>query len=807
MVAKSGFDSLFTDILIFILMITFFRTLSETDKPFYRPIETALERIKSGESKAKVEAVRNESSKDERNKLKKLLPAVCFSGQFAERNASSIIEHSGFICIDFDGFEDEFSLAIYRHQLVNDKYSFAVFTSPSGNGLKVLVKIPKEIENHKKYFIALQEYYNVPEFDKSCKDISRICYESYDPELFHNPLSEEWTILPAIKEPKPIQYENTIRLEDQSEIVRRLLLWWNKNFGMAEGAKNNNLFILASTLNTFGVERNEAMSIVLSFDEGGKEEEITKIFNSAYRNTQDHGTKFFEDLDKLDEIKKLSMSGMPVEKIAEVVKPISIEKVKEVVKEIKEKTVNEYWARDSKGKIKHVNHLFKWDLENKGYFKYVPEGATGYIFVKFLENIMFDANEDDIKTETLEELIDMEDLSVFNYFSETTKLFKADYLTMLKKIEPKSLQDDKHTSYLYYLNCAVKITKDKIQTIPYEELDGFVWENQKIRRNFSLSGYEDCVYEKFIHNISNKDRAIMDSMESTIGYLMHGYKPATCPAVILNDEMISDNPEGGTGKGIYCKALSYMRNQVVIDGKSFNPNGSFPYQLVQVSTQLLLFDDVNRNMPFEKLFSVITEGMTLEKKNKDAITIPFERSPKIIITTNYAIRGSGNSHERRKWEVELAQHYNKDWTPEDEFGHVMFKDWNESEWLKFDNYMIANLQKYLSRGLIQGKFKNLKERKLVADTNMDFYEWARDKDNRMTKLGPKSIIQDMFNEFTIDNPDFGIRGKYSIPVVKFTRWLDSYGEFMFGTKPLHLRDGNIKMIEFIRKLEEQTKIF
>ena len=77
----------------------------------------------------------------------------------------------------------------------------------------------------------------------------------------------------------------------------------------------------------------------------------------------------------------------------------------------------------------------------------------------------------------------------------------------------------------------------------------------------------------------------------------------------------------------------------------------------------------------------------------------------------------------------------------------------------------------------------------------------------MTKLGPKSIIQDMFNEFTIDNPDFGIRGKYSIPVVKFTRWLDSYGEFMFGTKPLHLRDGNIKMIEFIRKLEEQTKIF
>jgi len=41
------------------------------------------------------------------------------------------------------------------------------------------------------------------------------------------------------------------------------------------------------------------------------------------------------------------------------------------------------------------------------------------------------------------------------------------------------------------------------------------------------------------------------------------------------------------------------------------------------------------------LFSVVTEGLTLEKKNKDAIKIPFSKSPKIAITTNYAIKGSG----------------------------------------------------------------------------------------------------------------------------------------------------------------------
>ena len=51
---------------------------------------------------------------------------------------------------------------------------------------------------------------------------------------------------------------------------------------------------------------------------------------------------------------------------------------------------------------------------------------------------------------------------------------------------------------------------------------------------------------------------------------MHGYKNLSyCPAVILNDEVISDNPEGGTGKGLFMNALSQMKKLVVIDGKAF----------------------------------------------------------------------------------------------------------------------------------------------------------------------------------------------------------------------------------------------
>ena len=266
---------------------------------------------------------------------------------------------------------------------------------------------------------------------------------------------------------------------------------------------------------------------------------------------------------------------------------------------------------------------------------------------------------------------------------------------------------------MYYRNGAVKIEKSKVTQIDYLDLGGYVWKDHVIDRDFTICETIDCDYQKFIQNICGNDNTREISMRSTIGYMLHGWKNlAYCPAVILNDEVISDNPEGGSGKGLWVNGLSHMKKVVVIDGKGFNFERSFAYQLVSADTQILCFDDVKKHFDFERLFSVVTEGLTLEKKNKDAIKIPFAKSPKITITTNYAIKGKGTSFERRKWELELAHHYNKDYTPLEEFGKLMFGDWKDDEWCQFDNYMIECLQLYLERGLLESDFVNLKIRKL-----------------------------------------------------------------------------------------------
>jgi hypothetical protein len=178
--------------------------------------------------------------------------------------------------------------------------------------------------------------------------------------------------------------------------------------------------------------------------------------------------------------------------------------------------------------------------------------------------------------------------------------------------------------------------------------------------------------------------------------------------------------------------------------------------------------------------------LTLEKKNKDAVKIPFSKSPKIAITTNYAIKGSGNSFARRKWEIELHQHFNKNHTPLDEFGKHFFADWNDDEWCNFDNYMVSCLSNYLSTGLVKSQFVNLKTRQLSAETSHDFIEWCGLVEghikNPSLEIGVKLMKQDLYFDFIGEHPDYAPKAKMTISRTRFYKWLVAYALYTTGQK-------------------------
>jgi hypothetical protein len=780
--------------------ITIFQNIKETSTPFYRDVRVILERTKEGATKELVKKIRAEKRKPERNELKKQLPAICFSGTFNKRADSALIEHSGLICLDFDGYQKQKELLQDKENLCKNKYVYSVFISPSGNGLKVLVKIPADAENHTNYFNSLEKYFNSPYFDKTSKNISRVCYESYDPLIHVNENSSIWDIIeePEYREVSKFRDQPTIPITDENKIVEILVKWWTKKYPMVEGQRNQNCYVLAMAFNDYGINKSLAGYVLNQYataDFSIKEIQIT--IDSAYKNTANFGTKYYEDEERVNQIKAKLRRGVSKKEVRSQLAESNLDPdtVEAVLAKVEEENAKQtFWTKNEKGIIKIVHILFKQFLEDSGFYKYCPEGGKNYVFVKVTNNLIDHTSEKEIKDFVLNHLLELDDVTVYNYFADNTRFFKEEFLSMLSTIDIYFIEDTKDAAYLYYKNCAVKISKDEIVSIDYLDLGGYVWKDHVIDRNFNMCEVTDrCNYRQFIRNICGQDESRAQSMESTIGFLLHGYKNLSfCPAVILNDEVISDNPEGGTGKGLFMNALSCMKKLVVIDGKSFTFERSFAYQLVSADTQILCFDDVKKHFDFERLFSVVTEGLTLEKKNKDAIKIPFSKSPKIAITTNYAIKGSGNSFARRKWELELHQYYSKAYTPLDEFGKLMFGDWNDDDWCEFDNYMIGCLKDYLRTGLVKSKFVNLKIRQLSAETSHDFIEWCGlvegQERNQMLVTGQRLYKNDLYLDFINEYPDYGPKAKLTISRTRFYKWLVAYGLYKEGITPEEGRD-------------------
>jgi len=796
--------------------VTIFRDIMETDTPFYKEVGVALERIKNGSSKKIITEIRREKNKSERNELKKKLPSICFSGKFSKRADFALLEHSGLMCLDFDGYEKQKDLIEDKGRLMKNRYVYSVFISPSGNGLKVIVRIPNDAENHVKYFNSLEKHFDSAYFDKTSKNISRVCYESYDPLIYINENSELWDKIEDVdyREVSAVKDSPTIPITDENKIVEILIKWWNKKYPMIEGQRNQNVFILAMAFNDYGINKSLAGYVCNQYSSPDFPlSEISKSIDSAYSHTDKFNTKYYEDEEAINNIKQELKRGVSKAEIRAKLSVLNLDDktLDNVLDKAEEEKNNQiFWDKNSKGIIK-IDHLtFKEFLETNGFYKYCPEGGKNYVFVKVTNNLIDHTSEKEIKDFVLQVLLENGDISVYNYFADQTRFFKEDFLTLLGTIDILFIEDSKDTSYLYYTNCAVAITKDDIKIIDYLDLNGCVWKDHIINRNYNKIKVDKCDYKRFISNICNSNKKRIASVESTIGFLLHGHKNLSyCPAVILNDEIISDSPEGGTGKGIFVNALSQMKKLVTIDGKSFAFEKSFAYQLVSADTQILCFDDVKKHFDFERLFSVVTEGMTLEKKNKDAIKIPFSKSPKIAITTNYAIKGSGNSFARRRWELEFHQYYNKNFTPIQDFKRLLFGDWDIEEWTKFDNYMIYCLQLYLENGLIEGESVNGDLKKLGVNTSHEFLEWCGLVDgsqkNSLLKSNIKIYKQDLYYDFIQEYPDYAPRGKMQISRTAFYKQLRLYCVFKENISPEEGRDSIGNWIK-IKKVEPQESI-
>jgi len=160
------------------IQVTIYPKVYGKHEPTYITLGTALERIKNGgKNRFIIESLR-EGDKSK----KKELPIVCFSGLFpSERTDDSIIDHSSIIVVDFDHVDVDHVKAL----LCMDDYVYSCWVSPSGDGLKALVRISHP-ERHRDHFRAIISYFEKTyglQVDESGINESRACFESYDPDM------------------------------------------------------------------------------------------------------------------------------------------------------------------------------------------------------------------------------------------------------------------------------------------------------------------------------------------------------------------------------------------------------------------------------------------------------------------------------------------------------------------------------------------------------------------------------------------------------------------------------------------------
>lgn len=757
------------------MKVSFFRTYLDTSPSVSKDVSFYLDRIRDGASKDIISKLRTASTEEEENALKKSLPLVCFNGHFTRRAKAGLKKSSGLMILDFDDFSSTDEAKELKETLKKDKHVFSAWFSPR-MGVKALYRIIDVLndEEFKEVYSQVKDKY--PNLDDSGKDISRMCFESYDPNIYVNLEAE--VFIPEVvetltEENNDIGQVTNIPLKDQDVIANRLIVWFQKHYDASK--RNNSIFKLAAAFNNFGVSKSTALNYCMSYaKDNSKLKEVQKIIDSAYKNTSSFGTQFFEDAKKKKKLTSMVLTGKKQKEIEKHFSDIDKESLLTEVEIIKNTVrVDEFWKFDFNGKMIIDPYMFKLYLQNLNYYKYYPVGNDKtFVFITKESNFLENINEFQMKDKVMNNLLVNDEIDVFNSLANQTRLFTSQYLSMIETADVSIERDGKDYAMIYFKNTAIKVTQNKVEEIEYDDLDGHIWTDQVIKRNFTDADHHESMFRSFVWFISGQETDRYNTMKSIIGYLLHSYKTsANNKAIILNDEVISDNPNGGSGKGLLTNAISQMKKVSTIDGKTFDFNKSFPYQTVATDCQVLAFDDVKKNFNFESLFSIITEGITIEYKGKDAVKIPIKDSPKVLISTNYTLKADGGSYERRMFEVELSSYFGSHHSPLDQFGCMLFDDWDDLEWARFDHFMVNCVQYYLEHGLVTYEQKNLKIRKLINETSREFFEWMESKDEprNLDRIYYKQWLSD----FTKDYNDFD---KWLTQRL-FNTWIKKYYSF------------------------------
>lgn len=544
--------------------------------------------------------------------LKKSLPAVTWSGTFKKRSKTELIDYSGLICIDIDKLPTVQELEELKAFLKEDPYTWLVFTSPSGNGLKVVVPVAGGPEKHLQNFLALENYYHERyniQIDPSGKDVSRLCFLSADTDFRCNynaqtfeakettdnepqptaaPGGTSKPVVEEIPEVKPLNKTEQKQFTSISDSLAWVKEFTDKKITYAEGSRNNYVFLFACNANRKGFSDGETIDFLMSLASDMEAKEIEDTVKKAFRYHQaEHGKYKFipkpktkvnhgNNSNTADTVLGNGISGMD----RKILLPVGENDMPVFWKE----HTYEKGKGDKKYTVKRLELwrvAFKQFLQQQGFF-IVETGREGYQICHRHNGIIRPVDPRKIKNHVYGWCKTQDDRELFTQVEEMLLKGQKNYfayteLDSLPVAIPDFLKDTKETAYFFFQNCYVKITKDEITTHQLSEVTKAIWDTSIIKRDYQYQAldFESMINEsgyfdfekipadmiKFIAQVATNptkykevDAAVVierfQSICSSIGFMLHGWKNPIGKAVIAVDHKIpADKSEQNGGTG------------------------------------------------------------------------------------------------------------------------------------------------------------------------------------------------------------------------------------------------------------------
>lgn len=256
-----------------------------------------FQEIKSNSFKNSINRIRYEFNKGnhvEADQLKSGLIAFTTAGTFGEkRTKENLVCYSQVIGLDFDNIPfDELEEKV--RQINACKYTLASFISPRANGIKVFIKINSDETNHTIAYLQVANYYKnllYYDFDSKCKDITRLCFVSWDLNLHLNMSASIFEVVQEERENPKESKHNKIPHLDKSHLLDSCLKFTEQKESYQVGNRNSFVHLFASNANRFGINEVDTVEYCsTNFDLN--EKEIKATVQSAYKNQSAEFGKF-----------------------------------------------------------------------------------------------------------------------------------------------------------------------------------------------------------------------------------------------------------------------------------------------------------------------------------------------------------------------------------------------------------------------------------------------------------------------------------------------------------------------------------